>query len=178
MTCLGVLWPIVLKRGDAGERGDAEENAEARKKRGDAEGRRSRIERTGMPRIFEDELTERIIAAAIHVHQTLGAGLLESAYEECFAVELSVREIPFVRQRPLEVIYRDTRLSTRAYRLDFVVDSAVVIEIKAQERLIPLHRAQLLTYLRLGGYSRGLLLNFGAARMADGIKRVVSGWKG
>ena len=122
--------------------------------------------------------TEAIIGAAIEVHRALGPGLLESAYEECFAIELSARDLPFVRQLPLEIIYRETRLTTRTYRLDFVVDSDVVIEIKAQERLIPLHTAQLLTYLRLGGYSRGLLLNFGAARLGDGIKRVVSGWHG
>jgi GxxExxY protein len=129
-----------------------------------------------MARIFEDDLTDRIIGAAIQVHRTLGSGLLESAYKECFAIELTARELPYVRQLPLEIIYREIRLTTRTYKLDFVVDSDVVIEIKAQERLIPLHTAQLLTYLRLGGYSRGLLLNFGAARMGDGIKRVVSGW--
>jgi GxxExxY protein len=131
-----------------------------------------------LPRVFQDDLTDRIIGAAIHVHRTLGPGLLESAYEECFGIELSVRELPFLRQVPLEIVYRDTRLTKRSYRLDFVVDSDVVVEIKAQERLIALHSAQLLTYLRLGGYSRGLLLNFGAPRMGDGVRRIVCNWGG
>jgi GxxExxY protein len=123
-----------------------------------------------------DPLTEKVIAAAVRVHSVLGSGLLESAYQECLGIEMSQRGIPFVRQKPLEIIYSGVHVSDRTYRLDFVVDDDVVIEIKAQERLIPVYTAQLLSYLRLGGYSRGLLLNFGAPRMVDGVKRVVNGW--
>ncbi|HYV97747.1 MAG TPA: GxxExxY protein [Gemmatimonadaceae bacterium] len=126
--------------------------------------------------VSKDAITESVIAAAIEVHRALGPGLLESAYKECLALEFVARGILFKREQPLEIVYKSTHVPVAAYRLDFVVDNRVVIEIKAQERLIPLYQAQLLTYLRIGKYSRGLLLNFGATRLADGIKRVVNGW--
>jgi GxxExxY protein len=125
-----------------------------------------------------DAATETILAAAIEVHRSLGPGLLESAYDDCLAIELTQRAVPFLRQVPLLIVYKSVRLTHRVYRMDFVVDSAVVVEIKAQERMSEIGPSQLLTYLRLGGYSRGLLLNFGARRLVDGIERVVNNWSG
>jgi GxxExxY protein len=122
-----------------------------------------------------DPVTDAIIACALRVHRALGPGLLESAYAECLAIELSESGLSFQREVPLLVRYREQLVSVR-YRLDLIVESSVVVEVKSLERLIPLHRAQLLTYLRLGDYSRGLLINFGALRLVDGIQRVVNGW--
>jgi GxxExxY protein len=125
-----------------------------------------------------DHLTDRVIGAAIEVHCILGPGLLESAYEECLSIELAHRGIPHVRQVALIVSYKGTQLKGRSYRLDFVVERDLVLEIKAQDKLTPIHSSQLLSYIRLGGYSRGLLINFGEARLADGVKRVVNNWRG
>jgi GxxExxY protein len=125
-----------------------------------------------------DPATDTILAAAIEVHRSLGPGLLESAYDDCLAIELAQRGVPFLRQVPLLIVYKGVRLTKRVYRMDFVVEGAIVVEIKAQERMSAISPAQLLTYLRLGGYSRGLLLNFGARRLVDGIERVVNNWTG
>lgn len=125
----------------------------------------------------KDPLTEVILAAAIDVHRTLGPGLLESAYEDCLAIELTRRAVPFLRQVPLSIVYKGVRLTNRVYRMDFVVDASVVVEIKAQERMSEIYSSQLLTYLRLGDYSRGLLMNFGARRLVDGVERIVNNWK-
>jgi GxxExxY protein len=122
-----------------------------------------------------DRESDAIIAAAIEVHRYLGPGLLESAYQACLAVELADRGIPFEREAPIFVVYKGVRLPVAAYRVDFLV-YGIAVEIKAQEVVIPLHRSQLLTYIRLGEYSRGLLLNFGAARLVDGATRVANGW--
>jgi GxxExxY protein len=122
-----------------------------------------------------DPTTDVIIGCALHVHRTLGPGLLESVYLECLAIELSEAGLPFRREVPLSMRYRGRDISVR-YRLDLVAAESVVVEVKSVERLLPLHRAQLLTYLRLGEYSRGLLINFGVMRLKDGIQRVVNGW--
>lgn len=118
-----------------------------------------------------DALTEQIIGAAIEVHRALGPGLLESVYQECLALELGLRGLHFQSQLELPLNYKGLSLDA-AYRLDLVVEQAVVIELKAVERLLPLHEAQLLTYLKLGGYSLGLLLNFNVPVLKDGIKRM------
>lgn len=119
-----------------------------------------------------NDLTEAIIGAAMEVHRTLGAGLLESAYEECLCRELTLRDVPFQRQVPLPVEYKGVNLDC-GYRLDLLVSDAVVVEIKSVEQLLPIHEAQLLTYLRLGGWRVGLLLNFNVPVLKNGIRRRV-----
>lgn len=112
------------------------------------------------------------IGAAIEVHRTLGPGLLESAYEECMAHELALRNIPFSRQVAVPVDYKGVRLDC-GFRLDLVIADTVIVELKAVERLLPLHDAQLLTYLRLTGKTIGLLLNFHVDDLRSGIRRKV-----
>lgn len=121
-----------------------------------------------------NEVSRTIIGAAIDVHRTLGPGLLESAYEPCLAHELRLRHVPFERQKPLPVDYKGVRLDC-GYRLDFLVAGIVVVEVKAIEALLPIHQAQLLSYLKLGGWKLGLLINFHVPLLREGIKRVVLG---
>jgi len=118
-----------------------------------------------------DPLTERIIGFAIEVHRHLGPGLLESAYEECLCHELSQDGLVFRRQVPLPVVYKSVRLDC-GYRLDIVIEDIVVIELKAVERLMPIHEAQLITYLKLSGIPTGLLLNFNTPVLREGIRRL------
>ncbi len=118
-----------------------------------------------------DALTEQIIGAAIEVHRALGPGLLESAYQECLCIELGLRGVRFKSQVELPVFYKEHHADV-GYRLDLVIDDAVVVEIKAVERLLPVHEAQLLTYLRLSGIATGLLLNFNVPVLKDGIRRM------
>jgi GxxExxY protein len=122
-----------------------------------------------------NEVTQAVIGAAIEVHRTLGPGLLESAYEECLCRELSLKKVEFERQRQLPVEYKGIRLDC-GYRLDLLVADQVVVEIKAVESLLPIHKAQLLTYLKLGGWQVGLLMNFNVPVLKQGIKRVVLGF--
>lgn len=117
-----------------------------------------------------NEVTEHVIGAAIEVHKHLGPGLLESAYEECLCHELSLRGIPFERQRPLPVEYKGIKLDC-GYRLDLLVAGAVVLEIKAVTFIQRIHEAQLLSYLKLGGWKIGLLLNFNVPVLKEGIRR-------
>jgi GxxExxY protein len=124
-----------------------------------------------------DEITREIIGAAIEVHKAIGPGLLESSYEECLAYEMRLRGLSFQRQLPLPVVYKEVKLDC-GYRLDFVVEDAVVVEVKAVDALQPIHKAQLLTYLRLGGWSVGLLINFNVAALKAGIQRVVHQYEG
>jgi GxxExxY protein len=119
-------------------------------------------------------VTQAVIGAAIEVHRTLGPGLLEAAYEECLCQELLLRQIAFERQRPLPVEYKGLRLDC-GYRLDLLVSECVVVEIKAVEAIHPIHEAQLLTYLRIGGWKAGLLINFNVAMLKQGIRRLVLG---
>jgi GxxExxY protein len=112
-----------------------------------------------------------VIGAAVEVHRALGPGLLESAYEQCFAHELTLQRIGFIRQQALPVSYKGLLLN-HGYRLDFVVEQALVIEIKAVERLMPVHEAQLLTYLRLSVFRTGLLINFNAETLKRGLRRM------
>lgn len=123
-----------------------------------------------------NEITEAIIKAAIEVHKALGPGLLESAYEECVAYELELQHIPFERQIPLPVFYKGRQLDC-GYRLDLLVAKIVVVEIKAIEAIQPIHEAQLLTYLKLGGWKVGLLINFNVPLLKHGIKRIVLDFK-
>ncbi len=120
--------------------------------------------------LLHEEITEGAIRAAIEVHRVLGPGLLESAYEECFCREMSERGIAFSRQVALPVSYKGVRVEC-GYRMDVVVEDKVVIEIKSVEALMPIHEAQLLTYLRMSGYRVGLLVNFNVVLLKDGIKR-------
>ena len=117
-----------------------------------------------------NQWTEQVIGAAIEVHKSLGPGLLESAYEECLCRELALRSIPFERQHPLAVEYKGIRLGC-GYRLDLLVADSVVVEIKSVSVIEPVHEAQLLTYLRLGGWKLGLLINFNVPFLKDGIRR-------
>jgi GxxExxY protein len=121
-----------------------------------------------------NELTQKIIGAAIEVHQHLGPGLLESAYEECLCRELALRQVPFERQKSLPIEYKGIKLDC-GYRLDLLAAGVVVVEIKVIDSLLPIHEAQLLTYLRLGGWKVGLIINFNVPVLKDGIKRLVLG---
>lgn len=120
-----------------------------------------------------DKLTEQIIGRAIEVHRGLGPGLLESAYEECLCFELSQFGLRFERQVPLPVMYKGVNLDC-GYRMDIVVESSVIIEVKAVERLIAVHEAQLLSYLKLHNKRVGLLMNFHTAILKNGLKRIVN----
>ena len=119
-----------------------------------------------------NKTTESIIGAAIEVHRHLGPGLLESAYEECLCEELVLRKIPFKRQIVLPVIYKGKTLDI-GYRVDLLVNDEVVVELKTVESILPIHEAQTLTYLRLGGWQVGLILNFHVTVLKNGIKRLV-----
>lgn len=119
-----------------------------------------------------NQLSNRIIGAAIEVHKALGPGLLESAYEECLCEELDVRRLKYVRQVPLPVYYKSRKLDC-GYRLDVVVENAIILELKSCEKIEPIYEAQLLTYLKLSGLHLGLILNFNVSMMRDGIKRIV-----
>ncbi|HVF27742.1 MAG TPA: GxxExxY protein [Pyrinomonadaceae bacterium] len=119
-----------------------------------------------------NKVTEAIIGAAIEVRRALGPGLLESAYSECLCRELSVRDVPFEREKPLPLEYKGIRLEC-GYRLDLLVADSVVVEIKAVEAVVPVHEAQLLTYLRLGGWRVSLLINFNVEVLKQGIRRKV-----
>ena len=117
-----------------------------------------------------DELTEQIIGAAIEVHRVLGAGLLESIYEEALAVELNLRGIVCQRQVEVEVLYKGFVI--KGQRLDMLVAEEVIVEIKSLTRLPEVALSQVLSYLKATGLRRGLLLNFGCSRMVDGVKRI------
>ena len=119
-----------------------------------------------------DPLTERVIGLAIEAHRQLGPGLLESAYEECLCSELRRNGIAFARQVALPIVYKDLRLDC-GYRMDLVIEEALVIEIKAVDRLMPIHEAQMLTYLRLSGDKTGLLMNFNSVVLRDGLRRMM-----
>ena len=123
-----------------------------------------------------NEITSAIIGAAIEVHRQLGPGLLESAYLECLSRELVLRGIPFEREKALPLEYKGVRLEC-GYRLDLLVAGCVVVEIKSLEALAPVHDAQLLTYLRLGGWRVGLLINFNVAVLKNGIHRKILGYE-
>ena len=119
-----------------------------------------------------NQLTRENIGAGIGVHRALGPGLLESAYQKCLCQELTLRGIPFQYELPIPSDYRGLRLEA-GYRLDVLVDGRVVVEVKAVESIARIHEAQLLTYLRPGGWHVGLLMNFNVVVLKDGIRRRV-----
>ena len=123
-----------------------------------------------------NEVTNGIIGSAIEVHKALGPGLLESAYEECLCKELTLRQSHFEKQRPLLVEYKGLKLDC-GYRLDLLVEDKVVVEVKSIDALLPIHQAQVLTYLKLGGWKAGLLINFNVAVLKLGIRRLVLDFK-
>jgi GxxExxY protein len=120
-----------------------------------------------------DEVSHRIIGAAIEVHRHLGPGLLESAYQSCLAFELKQLGLKVEEQKPLPVVYKQVKLDC-GYRLDIVVDDEIIVEIKAVENLLPIHDAQLLSYLRLAKKKLGLLMNFHVPVLKNGLKRIVN----
>ena len=122
--------------------------------------------------LLQEQLTEVIIGSAIEVHRELGPGLLESAYEECLCHELHLRKVSFKRQVDLPVAYKGLKLDC-GYRLDVLVEDSVVLELKSIEQILPIHHAQLLTYLKLSGKKVGLLINFNVAVLKNGIVRRV-----
>ncbi len=117
-------------------------------------------------------MSHKVIGLAIEVHRGLGPGLLESAYEECLCYELKINDISFRRQVPLPVVYKSIKLDC-GYRMDLVVDDKLIVELKTVEKLLPVHEAQLLTYLKLSGLRTGLLMNFNTPVLKDGIRRLV-----
>ena len=119
------------------------------------------------------ELSGKIIGAAIEVHKGLGPGLLESVYEECLCHELELRGLSFERQKPLIVKYK-CKILECGYRLDLVVENEIILELKSCENIDPIHKAQLLTYLKLSGLHLGLILNFNVPVMRNGIVRIVN----
>jgi GxxExxY protein len=140
---------------------DLKKRIEKMLNRGDAETQR------------ENQLTEKIIGCAIEVHKVLGPGLLESAYEECFCYELTQNGFSLRRQVPLPVVYKGIKLDC-GYRIDVLVSDFVIIELKTVEKLLPIHEAQLLTYLKLYKRPLGLLMNFNVPVLKNGIKRFVN----
>lgn len=122
-----------------------------------------------------NKLTETIIGAAIEVHRMLEPGLLESAYEACLAFELTERGISLERQKELPVIYKTVRVDC-GYRIDLLVEEKVIVELKCVEKIIPIHEAQLISYLKLSGCKVGLLINFNVTQLTDGIRRRVHGF--
>jgi len=123
--------------------------------------------------MIENELSKKIIGCAIEVHKQLGPGLLESAYQECLSYELQNIGLKVKKEIPMPIVYKDVKLD-HGYRIDLLVEDKVVIEIKSVEALNDVHTAQVLTYLKLGNYKLGLLLNFYVAILKNGIKRVIN----
>ena len=120
-----------------------------------------------------NKITDTIIGSAIDVHRELGPGLLETAYEACLAFELADRGLSIERQKALPIVYRDVRLDC-GYRLDLLLENKVIVELKAVERVEPIHTAQLLSYLKLSGCKLGLLINFNVKVLKNGIRRIIN----
>ncbi len=119
-----------------------------------------------------DKLSNRIIGCALEVHKNLGPGLLESTYEQCLAYELKKSNLSFKLQHSLPVKYKEIKLDC-GYRIDLFVDDKVIVELKSVDNILPIHQAQLLTYMKLSGVGLGLLMNFNVKYMKNGIKRMV-----
>jgi GxxExxY protein len=126
-----------------------------------------------MNRMAINDVTGAVVDAALKVHSVLGPGLLESAYEACLAYELRKRGLEVTTQFELPVVYDDIRIDL-GYRVDLLVEGSVVVELKTVSKLLPVHEAHLLSYLKLGDFRAGLLINFHAGRLKDGIKRMVN----
>ena len=121
----------------------------------------------------ENEISSKIIGAAIEVHKQLGPGLLESTYETCLAYELKQMGLDVKQQQALPVVYKEVKLDA-GYRIDLLIENKVIVEIKSVEALADIHTAQLLTYLKLKDLKLGLLINFNSVRVVDGLKRIVN----
>ena len=121
--------------------------------------------------LFE-KLTEPVIQAAIEVHKNLGPGLLESTYEQCLAHELQLKGIHFKSQLPLPVEYKGIQLDT-GYRIDLLIEDSLIIELKSVEKILPIHEAQILTYIKLAKVKIGLLINFNVLKVKEGIRRFI-----
>ena len=121
----------------------------------------------------ENDLATDIIGAAIEVHRALGPGMLESTYQQCLARELDLLGIPYTRELPVTLEYKGMQVD-QAYRLDFVVNDLIVVELKSVHAIEPVHKAQLLTYLKWSGKRLGLLMNFNVPVLRSGIHRVVN----
>ena len=119
-----------------------------------------------------DELSDKVIGCAIEVHKNLGPGLLESAYERCLSYELTAKGLRHEAQKELPIDYKGLKLDT-GYRIDLIVENGVIIELKSVEKVLPIHEAQILTYMKLAGINVGLLINFNVIKLKDGIKRFV-----
>ncbi|MBW2569917.1 MAG: GxxExxY protein [Deltaproteobacteria bacterium] len=119
-----------------------------------------------------DELSNKVIGCALEVHRNLGPGLLESTYEQCLAYEMKAAGMAFKLQYPLPVQYKSIKLDC-GYRIDLLVNEAIIVELKSVDKILPIHQAQLLTYMKLAGISIGLLINFNVKYLKDGIKRMV-----
>lgn len=126
--------------------------------------------------MIENQITEKIIGCAIKVHQNLGPGLLESAYQECLFYELKKAGLRVEKEKPLPLIYEDVKLEC-GYRLDLLVEDTIIVEIKSVEALNDIHLAQVLTYLKLNDSKIGLLINFNALQLIKGLKRVINKYK-
>ena len=123
--------------------------------------------------MIENELSKKIIGCAIEVHKHLGPGLLESAYQECLYYELKQAGLKVKKEKPMPIVYKDVKLD-HGYRIDLLVEEKVVIEIKTVDAFNDVHTAQILTYLKLGNYKLGLLLNFQVTVLKNGIRRVIN----
>ena len=133
---------------------------------------RSHEEHGVVTKIAFDDVSRQVVDAAYKVHQALGSGLLEGLYEECLAIELGKRNIPFQRQKEIPVFYEGVKISL-TYRMDLVVADHLIVEIKSVERIIPAHQAQILSYMKTSGIRTGLLINFGEPYFKAAIKRFV-----
>jgi GxxExxY protein len=123
-------------------------------------------------KIVFDDVSRQVVDAAFRVHQNLGTGLLESIYEECMVVEFRKRKIPFSRQVEVPIVYEGEKIPA-TYKLDLVVNNEIIIELKSVEKIIPVHKAQILTYMKTSGLKTGLLINFGEPYFKEAIKRFV-----
>lgn len=119
-----------------------------------------------------NELSHKVIGCAIEVHKALGSGLLETAYQKCLGFKLAQINIPFEYEKQIPIKYKNVHLDC-GYRMDFLVDNTLVVELKSIDKLLPIHEAQLITYLKLTGLRLGLLINFNVIKLKDGIKRII-----
>jgi GxxExxY protein len=119
-----------------------------------------------------NEISKMVIGCAIEVHKVLGPGLLESVYQECLVYELQQNGLQIVKEKPMPVVYKAVTMD-KGYRIDILVENKVVVELKTVESLCVIHTAQVLTYLKLGGYKLGILLNFNVPLLKNGIKRII-----
>ena len=125
--------------------------------------------------MIENSITQEIIGAAIDVHRELGPGLLESIYQECLSIELTARNIDFEQQKIIPIKYKQQVIQSN-FRLDLLVENKIIVELKAVENLLPIHEAQILTYLKLTDCKIGLLINFNVPVLKKGIKRIINGY--